>query len=697
MWIRMLSGDPVTLDSLKKLWGLAREESAGKPLVIWIGAGPSSWLGYERWGDLAERFHRSFAKSTSTYRGAEANAALIQCDYPTLFQLCFTADPHRYRRMLADSFSPRPLKAVYRRFLEAIERLEIASVVTTNVDEMLERSMSGLELVQRSDLERMNALIASKTRFVAKLHGSISSIESTVFKSSDYALLAADSCFIESVKGLLSACCVVFIGYSVRDEYVLDLLNQHSLAHPLFGGGPHFLISGEAAGHPIGVNIVRYRNDLHTDHRSSILAIELLSRSKAEASAFAHLSAGQGQPDVKSAHLLSDFCPAGTYTSNEIYGLAGDGGRKMQMVVGPDWSYEELARSFHSAHDLAMALVCFDNVLIPLESASRVFDLLGEIRFDALVSDGVLQFVHWEGHDSVIFQSEDAGFGSLATARVSEGSAGEVIGRRFKPAPGKDSEAKALIERIERKVTSIDLSGSLNFADICNGLFISPTTRAMLGIGEATPAGNIPRWVAHEALRIVQIARVGATCQNLALGSMKLMPGTAKFAESAFAAMASGVLASDPGSYVMSGEFGILNETAFRAQPSLWDSIICFRAGNVGTRFRHEILKRLMNNEGAEIVPSIDASLHQALPAGILNEARREMSALLLANGNRQVVPAIWSDSRMLQEGPLMWRRKSRERLISFLAKAGLGQYDPCPCGSFENVKFCCLAALDDR
>ena len=40
-----------------------------------------------------------------------------------------------------------------------------------------------------------------------------------------------------------------------------------------------------------------------------------------------------------------------------------------------------------------------------------------------------------------------------------------------------------------------------------------------------------------------------------------------------------------------------------------------------------EIVKRLMNNEGAEIVPSIDASLHQALPAGILSEARKEGSA----------------------------------------------------------------------
>lgn len=697
MWLPVLSADPTTFDSLRKLWGLAREDSANKPLVIWVGAGASSWLGYQRWDDLAAALDRSFARSVSTYRRVEAKVALSQGDYPSVFQYCFSADEQQYRTFLVKAFSPQPMKAVYRRFLAAIEGLGTASLVTTNVDEMLERSISGFELVQRSDLERIPSLLAARTRFIAKLHGSVSSIESTVFRSDDYDALAVDLGFMESVRALIASSCIVFVGYSLRDQYILDLLSRHTSTHELFGGGPHFLVSGEVTGHPAGVNLIRYRHELHTDHRSSILAVELLSRPKAELEVYRSITAEAKGGDLVSAHLLSDFCPSGTYREDEAYEVTDEVGGKMRMIVGPDWSREELSSSFHSAHDLAMALLCFDKVLVSLQSASRVFDLLGERRFDSLLREGVLHFVHWEGQDSVMLRSADAGFGALATARSEDVGPGEMIARRFKPSPGKEAEASALMRRIETSVTSVDLSGALNFADICNGLFVSPSLRTLLGIGEATPVGNIPRWVAHEALRIVQIARAGAACKNLGLGSMKIMPGTARFAQTAFAVMAGGPLASEAAEYVLTGEFGILAERAFNAQPTLWDSIISFRQGNVGTRFRQELLRLLMKNEGAEIVPSIDASLRQALPAAILNEARKAMSALLLANGRRPVVQAIWSDSRILEEGPSMWRKKSRQRLAAFLQDSGLGDYDDCPCGSYEKVKFCCLAALDDR
>src|SRR5713101_7076078 len=48
------------------------------------------------------------------------------------------------------------------------------------------------ELVQRSDLSRTVDLISSNTRFIAKIHGSISSIETLVFKSNDYDTVGRD-------------------------------------------------------------------------------------------------------------------------------------------------------------------------------------------------------------------------------------------------------------------------------------------------------------------------------------------------------------------------------------------------------------------------------------------------------------------------------------------------------------------------
>ncbi len=122
----MLNSDAVTFDSLKKLWGLA-SRSDRKPLVIWVGAGASSWLGYERWEEVANRFHRSFARSTVGYQRADAAKALAKGDYPAVFQLCFIADPNQYRSLLVASFSPRPVKPVYKRFLDAVQKIGVVS------------------------------------------------------------------------------------------------------------------------------------------------------------------------------------------------------------------------------------------------------------------------------------------------------------------------------------------------------------------------------------------------------------------------------------------------------------------------------------------------------------------------------------------------------------------------------------------
>src|SRR2546425_514402 len=111
----MLRSNAATCDSLRQLWGLANT-SDRKPLLVWVGAGASSWLGYERWEEVSQRFHSSFIKRASGYRRAEAYDALGKNDYPALFQMCFDADPQLYRSLLKNSFSPRQVKPVYRRF-----------------------------------------------------------------------------------------------------------------------------------------------------------------------------------------------------------------------------------------------------------------------------------------------------------------------------------------------------------------------------------------------------------------------------------------------------------------------------------------------------------------------------------------------------------------------------------------------------
>lgn len=192
---------------------------------------------------------------------------------------------------------------------------------------------------------RALSLIASKGQFIGKLHGSISSVRSTVFTTRDYEVLVGDEAFREVLRTLLTTCSVVFIGYSLRDQYLLDLLVRHAELLSLFGGGPHFLISAEERPNlPESVKVIRYRTDLHTDHRSGILAVELLSRPAEEADSLRYDRAKS--PPLQSAHFLSDFYPGRTWTttSGQVLGLKGEDGAESQLVIGPTWTDEELPR-----------------------------------------------------------------------------------------------------------------------------------------------------------------------------------------------------------------------------------------------------------------------------------------------------------------------------------------------------------------
>jgi hypothetical protein len=663
-------------------------------VLVWVGSGASSWLGYERWGDLAERFHRVFLRLDSGYKKIEAERELNTHDYPAVFQRCHDSNPQRYFSLLAETFGPRQIKPVYERFLAALRHAEGVSIVTTNVDETLERSLSAFELVQRSDLARMLALLAAKTPFIGKLHGTISSVQSTVFTTQDYAAIAADECYLEVLRSVLTASSVVFIGYSLRDQYLFDLLARTSHVLSLFGDGPHFLVSAEdRLALPDSVNLIRYRTDLHTDHRSAILAVELLRRPAVEADSLSY-DRSNALP-LQSGHFLSDFYPAGTWTTGNGFLLKRPDGQQAEMLLGPDWSREELPTTASTAaHDLAVGLICFDRVFLPLDCMGRVHQFLGSELFWDLISADAIRFVQWEGFDGLMFLVPNSGFGQLATGQVASMSTMKMITKQLAAVPGREADAADRFALLERQTRRIDLSGGLNFADVCNGLFVSPATRSILGLSEGTPAGQLPRWAAGPAMRLVQIARVGATCQMLGLSSMKIMAGAAKVAQVAFSAVAGGSLANDAATYALTGQFGVIPEGDF-ANPDVWRAVLEFRDANAGSRLRAYVHKYLQANQGAEIVAAINASLRQALPPNLLTDARQAMCALLLAsNTTIGVTPGVWSDADLLWDGPRVWRLRARAPFDAYLREQKLGHYDLCPCGSYEKIKYCCQAAL---
>jgi len=366
-------------------------------------------------------------------------------------------------------------------------------------------------------------------------------------------------------------------------------------------------------------------------------------------------------------------------------------------MVGPAWTIEELPEpTATAAFDLAVGLICFDRVVFPIDCVGRAHQVLGGALFWHLVAEDLVQFVQWEGIDGVMFVPPLTACGSLVTGKVPSHTPMSVITRQLGPVPGREQWAGAQFDLLAGKVKLVDLSGTLNFADVCNGLLVSPLTRSTLGLSEATPLGQIPRWTAGPALRLAQIARVGAACQMLGLSSMKLMTGASQVAQVAFSAVAGGVMAQEVAAYTLTGQFGVIPEGALGGDPQVWNSILAFRDSNEGTNLRSCVLKYLEANQGAEIVASVDASLRQALPYRLIDAARQRMSALLLARpGGLGVTPGIWSDASRLWNGPSAWRSRSQILLDSYLREHRLGPYELCPCGSCEKVRFCCQAALE--
>jgi len=253
--------------------------SEDRRVALWIGAGASSWCGYSGWAELASRFHTEFQRYEPDYNADLSQRLIDDANLPELFQVCKNASVTRYYDLLSSNFSPRKPTPVYARFIQAVSELSPAYILTTNVDELLEKNLPTYAAINRMDIERCTHLLDKKEPFVCKLHGSMDNIRSAVFTSDDYANLIADSSYLSFLERLMTCSTVIFVGYGLQDEYLVSLLHKNHKLAALFGDGPHFaLLTNEPTHLPSSVKVIRYIPEPHKDHRSSITVIEELKK-----------------------------------------------------------------------------------------------------------------------------------------------------------------------------------------------------------------------------------------------------------------------------------------------------------------------------------------------------------------------------------------------------------------------------------
>jgi len=392
--ILMLNADDqFTPASLYRLREAVRQK---RPLVIWVGAGASQWAGLPSWRNSARSMRRDFAKCVPGFQDNLAKSYIASQAYPDLFQICRDADQALYNRILIDQFSSPTCGPVYGQLIEGLKKIAPLQIVTTNVDLCLEQHLGPIDVIERTDLERCGDSILSGTPFVAKLHGSISSIASTVFTKSDYQRVAGNREFIAAAKSLFSMASVVFLAYGLKDDYVLNLIEENQEEHRLFGNGPHFRVTSSPGSAENGVYTIGYKTTQHQDHRAAITVLNEIEQQRNPAILEAvPIPKVVAQSKRESGFYISYFRPSGAHISGQAFeAIDTEGTLKINALVGLGFVKGELPDNETVAfHDLAVGLTCFDRVFLPLDALNILHDRATPEVFWALIDSGAIRFV----------------------------------------------------------------------------------------------------------------------------------------------------------------------------------------------------------------------------------------------------------------------------------------------------------------
>lgn len=366
--------DSTTSYSLKLL--VDTISSAQKKSIIWVGAGVSKWCGYKLWEELSDDFHSIFLKYEKAYNKDLAINLRDNLKLPDFFQLCKDTNRELYFRKLKESFEPSSTTPVYKRFIETLNNIQPIRIITTNIDEQLEKSIPEATVIQRTDSEHASLLLNQDKSFIFKIHGSISSIETTIVTFSDYEELVKNQYFIQHLTTLINNSTIIFLGYSIRDEYILKLLKETNEINTIFGDGPHFAImSSKHAYLPDSIKQILYIPKPHQDHRSSLQVIEEIAfngktKNRIEKSLIE-------KPTLQSAHLLFDIYPPGKWNTSHVLNTKDSSGKEKQVIIGAGYSDDELPGTISTAvHDLATGLICFDKVYAPISLVSHFHNIL---------------------------------------------------------------------------------------------------------------------------------------------------------------------------------------------------------------------------------------------------------------------------------------------------------------------------------
>jgi hypothetical protein len=352
-------------------------------------------------------------------------------------------------------------------------------------------------------------------------------------------------------------------------------------------------------------------------------------------------------------------------------------------------------------HDLTVGLICFDVVYLSLSDLGKVHELLGSERFWELINAAVLRFIYSPKSLAVLYPDKttvhggDVGTIEITGDGKKPPGVPDIIRKQLNPTLGKEHQAEELFQRLETLVTVMDEATSTALPELVRGTLLQPSIQSALGVSEDFLPTRIPRWNVFPVLRLGHLVAIGQICQGLSIPATRIGFGGGTLVSAAFSVAAANDWAEEAAGYVLAGRSNTdLGELVFN-DPTILTAILKFRETQDGIELRRRIREILSTNEGNEFIASVNAGLKRNIPLGLLEQARNQLSGLLVAQSSRYpLTGAVWNTIPNSDSALHLWRKRSLEMLERYCLENRIRPYDPCPCKSGAKLRFCCLNPL---
>lgn len=279
--------------------------------VLFVGSGSSAQVGHVTWGLLLENLETLAVECGGSFtkdRALRENDPLIYAQAIRNHIGSVDSNLARYYNKLYDLFKPR--KPPYSMLHKELVSLPFRAIVTTNYDMVLEHALGGPDnsLVVKELAAPVREFLlsiadATMTKRVAHLHGRYDDLDEIILTSSDYektyGFSLAHGAFKDEkwtlhrklIWALLATRRVVFIGFGLKDPYMMTMLDVVSRDLWFWDRATHFAIMdisaqnaaqvkrrAEELKRKLGIDVVFYETTDNSHRGLDVLVTDLAYR-----------------------------------------------------------------------------------------------------------------------------------------------------------------------------------------------------------------------------------------------------------------------------------------------------------------------------------------------------------------------------------------------------------------------------------